>query len=316
MKSKAGLTAMALIWSTLAVFANAREPLRLALTNDDGWNSAGIRALNAEFKARGFITTLVGPLTQQSGSSAALNTGKINVTRQSDRVFSAAISARDGAEPLVAGLLAIDIATSLDHAPPHWLVSGINQGANLGSATQHSGTVGAAIGALGGSFAEPVSALAISTDEPKCDPACIESHYADVARFAADVLENLKSPLPSGIGLNINYPALEPTSIKGIRFTQQGRGFPINGKPMKLAYHCPSCNSLQDGGIAEAIMQPAPGSVPANRDSDSSAFADGYITIVPIEGDYTAHDFRKLKRSIGRNLLSIDIKRAPSPPQP
>ncbi len=316
MMSWTSFTAIALIWSTLAVVAEAGEPLRLALTNDDGWNSAGISALNTEFKARGHITTLVGPLTQQSGSSAALNTGKISVTRQSERIFSAAISPQDGAEPLVSGLLAIDIATSLDHAPPHWLVSGINQGANLGSATQHSGTVGAAIGALSGSFSEPVSALAISTDEPKCDPACIESHYADVARFAADVLEQLDKPLQSGIGLNINYPALAPTAIKGIRFTQQGRGFPINGRPVKLVYQCPSCNSLQDGGVAEAIMQPSPGAQTAESDSDSSAFADGYITIVPIEGDYTARDFRALKRSIGRQLSAIKISRAPSPPQP
>jgi len=316
MKSKTATTAVVLIWSTLGVFAHAREPLRLALTNDDGWNSAGIKALNAEFKARGHTTTLVGPLTQQSGSSAALNTGEIRVTRQSDRVFSAAISAQDGVEPLVSGLLAIDIATSLDQAAPHWLVSGINQGANLGSATQHSGTVGAAIGALSGSFTDPVSAVAISTDEPKCDPACIESHYADVARFAADVLERLDTPLQSGIGLNINYPALAPAAIKGIRFTQQGRGFPINGRPVKLVYRCPACTSLQDGGVAEATMQPSPTSVPANKDSDSSAFADGYITIVPIEGDYTARDFRKLKRSIGRKLSAIEINPVPSPLQP
>jgi 5'-nucleotidase len=314
--NRTSLIAIASICALLAGFAHAVERQRLALTNDDGWNSAGITALNTEFRARGHVTTLVGPLTQQSGSSAAFNTGKISVTRQSERVYSAAINAQEGAEPLVSGLLAINIATSLDQARPHWLVSGINQGANLGSAAQHSGTVGAAIGALSGSFGEPVSALAISTDEPKCDPACIESHYADVARFAADVLERLGRPLQSGMGLNINYPALEPDAIQGIRFTRQGRGFPIDGRPVKLVYQCLSCNSLQDGGVAEAIMQPAPDSSTLEKDSDSNAFAAGYITIVPIEGDYTAGDFRNLKRKVGGQLSTIKISRAPSPPQP
>ncbi len=316
MLNKPSITTLLLLWSMLGVVAHAKEPLRLALTNDDGWNSTGIKALNTEFRARGHTTTLVGPLTQQSGSSAALNTGKISVTRQSDRVFSAAISAQEGAEPLVAGLLAIDIATTLDKATPHWLVSGINQGANLGSATQHSGTVGAAIGALSGSFSDPISALAISTDEPDCDPSCIANHYADVARFAANVLERLDTPLQNGIGLNINYPSLAPDAIKGIRFTRQGRGFPVNGRPVKLVYGCPTCINLQDGGVAEAILQPSPGSPSTDKDSDSAAFAAGYITIVPIEGDYTARDFRKLERHIGRNLSTIEVNPAPSPPPP
>jgi hypothetical protein len=52
------------------------------------------------------------------------------------------------------------------------------------------------------------------------------------------------------------------------------------------------------------------------KDSDSNAFAAGYITIVPIEGDYTAGDFRNLKRKVGGQLSTIKISRAPSPPQP
>lgn len=48
MMSRTSLKAVASICAMLTVLANAGEPLRLALTNDDGWNSAGISALNTE----------------------------------------------------------------------------------------------------------------------------------------------------------------------------------------------------------------------------------------------------------------------------
>ena len=69
MMRSTSITAVVSICAMLAGFVNAADSQRLALTNDDGWNSAGITALNTEFKSRGHVTTVVGPLTQQSGKS-------------------------------------------------------------------------------------------------------------------------------------------------------------------------------------------------------------------------------------------------------
>lgn len=285
--------------------------LRIAITNDDGYDSAGIKALQAAFTGAGHVVTTVGPLTQQSGSSAALNTTPITITRHGERLYSAAISSTEGAEPLVAGMLAIQIATQLDGAPPDWLVSGINQGANLGNATQHSGTVGAAIGALGGSFASRVPAIAVSTDEPKCEQPCIEQHYAAVAGFVSRLLAALKSPLPTGTGLNINYPALPADAIKGVKVVRQGNGFPINGRVLQMALSCAECAELKDGESATAGLAPAPDTAAVLAASDTEAFAAGYITIVPIEGDHTANQFAQIKASLDPMISGVPVAAKP-----
>ena len=300
-----------LVLATVHAPARADSALRVALTNDDGWNAAGIAALHEEFTRRGMAVTRVGPSTQQSGSSAALNTGAITIRRHSERVYSAAVDTDAGAEPLTAGLLAIDLANRLDGAPPQWLVSGINQGANLGSAAPHSGTVGAVIGSLSGSFGEPVAGLAISTDEPRCNPECVAAHYSRVARFVADLLERLDQPLPGGVGLNINYPALPAYDIKGIRVSRQGAGFPVNGVPLRLTYHCADCTSLNDGETAKASLQPTPLPVHTDGAGDTDAYAAGYITVVPIEGDYTANQYSSLNRQLNRVLKGLTISPAP-----
>lgn len=281
----------------------AAEPLRIAVTNDDGWNSTGIRALDTAFRKAGHIVTVVGPLTQQSGSSAAINTSGIRVRREADRIYSAAAGAEEGSEPLVAGMLALEIATALDGAPPNWLVSGINQGANLGNATQHSGTVGAVIGALGGSFTTPVPGIAISTDEPRCgtaacDTATIEAHYAAVADFVNRLISALPAALPPGTGLNINYPALPAAQVKGVRIVRQGSGFPIGGRQLRMRYACPQCASIATGESAEVSLAPVPDPVVAAQGTDSAAFAEGYITIVPIQGDHTVNEFTTARQQL------------------
>jgi 5'-nucleotidase len=273
-------------------------PRHIAITNDDGWDSPGIVALHRAFTSAGHTVTRVGPLTQQSGSSAAINASKLRVKRESERTYSASLDEKEGSEPLTAGLLAIEIATSLDGSPPDWLVSGINQGANLGNATQHSGTVGAVIGALGGSFTNPVSAIAVSTDEPQCDPACVERHYASVASFVVKLLDSLQQPLPAGVGLNVNYPALPTSEIRGVRVVRQGTGFPIAGRLLRLRFVCPRCAELQDGEYADVSLSPAPDPSNPGADTDSAAFAAGYITIVPIEGDHTANHWKSLRKDL------------------
>ncbi|MEZ5596953.1 MAG: 5'/3'-nucleotidase SurE [Pseudomonadales bacterium] len=307
MTSKRTRTPLRFLFSflALAVLPVQAEPLRLALTNDDGWRSPGIQALASAFQAHGFQTTLVAPLNQQSGSSAALNTNKVTVTRQAERTYSAAISPTEGAEPLVAGMLAIDIATALDGMPPDLLVSGINQGANLGSASQHSGTVGAVIGALNPSINGALGGIAVSTDEPKCDAACITRHYADVAEFTANLLAALPTPLPAGVGLNINYPPLPKSAIRGVKVVRQGHTFPLGGRAMRLDFRCDACATLADGESAEAGMRPAPDASLPEDSGDNAAFADGYITIVPIEGDYTADNFARLSRQLGKAIRKL-----------
>ena len=188
---------------------------------------------------------------------------------------------------------------------PDLVLMGINDGANVGAVTQISGTVGGTIHAIS-SFANGlVPAIAISTDVPDdaTDPEQ-SAHFEQVADFVVDFLDHLQEGagvlhagdglLPPGVGLNINYPPLAPEAIQGVKLSVQGRvalipqvGIPV---PVSLLYGCAgTCSALPVGGqLAAGIIGADPNFEPDVANSDLTNFQAGYITVVPIEADYTA----------------------------
>lgn len=311
--------------------------LDIALTNDDGWDAIGIQAVKRALVYAGHTVTLAGPLNQQSGSSAAINeTERLFIKKERDLgyegalEYSVALAPPDGpenveptesAEPATSALVAIDIARERSGRLPDLLVSGTNDGANLGSITQVSSTVGAAIVAMGSSFNGSVPAIAISTD-----PICIEvteadtedcstrneDHFARVADFLVGLIDHLQTKpgilrtevglLPPGIGLNINYPPVEVPN--GVVVARQGRTAPIDGLPVTYTIGCfESCLELdtgdgQIGGIKPIIETD---STPELRNADTEAYAQGYIAIVPIVADFTIDAYKRYE-SVFRTL--------------
>ena len=127
--------------TSLAV-ATGASALNVALSNDDGWDAPGIQALKSELESRGHTVTLAAPLDQQSGSSAAIDIAIppediLIIKRESSNEYSVAKqSGVEGAEPATSALMAIAISTEANGSAPDLLVTGINSGANVGSATQ------------------------------------------------------------------------------------------------------------------------------------------------------------------------------------
>ena len=69
------------------------------------------------------------------------------------------------------------------------------------------------------------------------------------------------------------------------------RAFGLYGAPRTLSYVCVDCAALEIGSYAPAGGTPPGDDTQADvLDSDVSSFYEGYITIVPIEADYTATD--------------------------
>jgi 5'-nucleotidase len=283
--------------------STSTSALNIALTNDDGWDSMGIRAMKAALVAGGHKVTLVAPLDGQSGSSAGMNLGSVEITKQAEGEYSVALPGGDrGAEPATCALLAMDIA-----GQPDLLVSGINDGANTGPFTQMSGTVGAAIAALNASLNGSLPAIAISTNKADCakddkEAACQQAHFDRVAAFTAQFIGHLESKpgflagektlLPPRIGLNINYP---PTDTpRGVRVSVQGQTAQIRDSRvpfeiLQLNITCDDCAALPVGGTASGgLGSPAKGVAGDVKNGDAENFANDYITIVPIQADYTA----------------------------
>jgi 5'/3'-nucleotidase SurE len=161
------------------------------------------------------------------------------------------------------------------------VVSGINDGANLGPATPISGTVGATIAAMK-VLVPAVPAIAVSTNgvaEEDDAPANL-THVANIANFTARLIAALRcsaQPWSTGaLALNVNYPPLAPDAIKGVRIAAQGQApyFSIGFKALGGDRYAPDFGPSAPGEDIE--------------DSDTTLFNQGYITIVPIDGDYTA----------------------------
>ncbi|WP_432986285.1 5'/3'-nucleotidase SurE [Dactylosporangium sp. CA-233914] len=139
--------------------------MRVLITNDDGIDAPGLRALARAAAEAGHEVTVAAPHREASGSGAALNavtaSGRLVLSRvelDGGPAFAAAGQAFSvAASPAYIAVLA---ALGVFGPAPDILLSGINRGANAGHAILHSGTVGAALTAA----TEGLRALAVSLD--------------------------------------------------------------------------------------------------------------------------------------------------------
>ena len=181
--------------------------MRLLLSNDDGVDAPGLRALEDALSSLGRVTT-VAPLTEQSAKSHALTFHEpLRALPRGERRF--------GVSGTPADCVYLALNTLLD-ARPDMVVSGINRGGNLGNDIHYSGTVAAAREAcLAG-----ISALSVSLH---IEPTDVERHWATAAAIAVRVAEGLSEhPLPSRVHLNLNVPNRPLDDLLGLRAAPLG----------------------------------------------------------------------------------------------
>ena len=112
--------------------------MRVLLTNDDGFHANGLQALASALRARGDTVWIVAPSANRSGTSCALTLDRpIAVTPYSDQSFIIDGTPADCIHIALTGLASV--------ADFDIVLSGMNDGANLGDDAIHSGTIGAAI---------------------------------------------------------------------------------------------------------------------------------------------------------------------------
>jgi 5'/3'-nucleotidase SurE len=258
--------------------ATAPQPLDILLTNDDGWNAPGISAVYDALTAAGHHVTLVAPATNQSGAGARVTFGgALVLTQQQPHKFSVNGTPADAAEVGLSLVLAGD--------PPDLVISGTNTGQNIAAATIHSGTVGAAATAL----KEGVPAIAISTEQDFGNPTVLP--YGDTAAWLVRLVGALKGRahgaalLPAGIGLNINYPIVGTAAAggvppAGVAWTETGNGF------LDVTYGNGALPAV--GASVEIPVRVNPLVPETLPNADTTALANDYISVTPIEGDYDA----------------------------
>ena len=175
----------------------------ILLTNDDGYQAPGLRALAAAF-ADFATVSVVAPSQEQSGAAQSLTLRRPIVVQQ--------IAEHEWAVEGTPADCVIVALHKLLPEKPDMVISGINHGANLGENVYYSGTVGAAREAA----LHHIPAVAMSLCS-KGATVKFES-AARVARSAADLI--LKEGLPDQVLLNVNVP--EPWSGE-VKFTRQSK---------------------------------------------------------------------------------------------
>src|SRR5215216_7048068 len=179
------------------------EKIRILITNDDGYHSEGIIALENALSEIGDVY-VVAPASEMSGASHSLTLSRPLRIRQIDARHWTV----DGTPTDCVTLALNRILPPAER--PHICASGINHGPNLGDDATYSGTVAGAMEStiLG------VPGIAFSLNATR------SLDFTEASRVATEVvLKALNNGLPDGTLLNVNIPKGTP---RGIRVTRQG----------------------------------------------------------------------------------------------
>ena len=241
--------------------------MRILLTNDDGVHATGLKLLEQVARRFSDDVWVVAPAEEQSGTGHSLTlTRPIRLRRFDDRRFAVA------GTPTDAVLMALFHV--MKDARPDVILSGINRGANLGEDVTYSGTVSAAMeGALAGVRSIALSQVYAREGMGDTVP------YAAAEQWAERVLaELLDSPLPAGTLVNVNFPALPPAEVRGIRVVRQGiRDY---GRTRIVQRTDPRGYDYYWFGLGPTVETPG-------HTTDLEAVADGYVAVTPLHLDLT-----------------------------
>src|SRR3989337_3553033 len=185
--------------------------MRILLTNDDGVNARGMTLLETVARRLADDIWIVAPSDEQSAAGHSLTlTQPVRLRHHGEQRFSVT------GTPTDAVMLAL--AHVMKDSPPDLILSGINRGANLGEDVTYSGTVSAAMeGALAG-----VRSIALSqaySREGMGDTVPFAAAEAWAEKVLAPLVD---TPMAPGALININFPALAPDEVRGIRVCRQG----------------------------------------------------------------------------------------------
>jgi len=183
--------------------------MKILISNDDGVYAEGIRVLAEHLKTIA-TTRIVAPDRNRSGASNSLTLDRpIRVKTLADNSISVEGTPTDCVHLAITGLL--------EHRPD-MVVSGINEGANLGDDILYSGTVAAAIE---GRFLG-LPAMAFSLAERGNRP-INQYHYETAGAVAIRLVKRLLvTPLPAGTILNVNVPNIPLAELQGFEITRLG----------------------------------------------------------------------------------------------
>lgn len=244
--------------------------MKILISNDDGYLAPGLVALADVLSAIAEIT-VVAPDSNRSGSSNSLTLDRpLWVERAANGFYYVNGTPSDCVHIALTGLLP---------DRPDLIVSGINQGQNMGDDTLYSGTVAAATEG----FLFGIPAIAFSQ---------LHKGWAELdaaARVARDIVERQFDALPKPYLLNVNIPNLPYAELKPSVATRLGKRH-MSEPVYKM--QDPHGKDMYWIGPAGAVRD-------AGAGTDFHATALGHVSITPLQIDLThASQLDNLKKAL------------------
>ncbi|MCX2682614.1 5'/3'-nucleotidase SurE [Campylobacter sp. MIT 21-1685] len=256
---------------------------KILITNDDGFESEGIRQLakmlRKEFKAQ---ITVVAPANEKSACSHSITLTKpLKFIKVAKRFYKL-----DDGTP--ADCVYLALSKFYKKALPDLVISGINKGANVGEDITYSGTCAGAMEAV----LHGIPAIALSQfyqkNEKKID-------FTKALKITKKLLRKIFTqgfPLKKKEFLNINFPSAK-RKLKGMKVC----------KAAKRVYNFKAHSNINPRGVEYFWL--ADSSLKFENESycDLALLKKGYITVTPIMLDLTAYKrMKKVKKWIKKKL--------------
>jgi 5'-nucleotidase len=237
--------------------------VKILVSNDDGYRAEGIRRLRESLASLAEVT-VVAPDRNRSGASNSLTLDvPLRVFEAEPGVYYVQGTPTDCVHLAITGLF------DYEH---DMVVSGVNDGPNLGDDVLYSGTVAAAV--EGRFLGLPTIAVSL------CSSGGAGGHFqtgAEVARVL--VAQLLARPLQTSLILNVNVPDVPYAQLRGFRASRLG--FRHRSEPAVRAQD-PRGRAVYWVGPAGAQQDAGPG-------TDFDTVAQGYVSVTPLQVDLTRH---------------------------
>ena len=232
----------------------------ILLSNDDGYDSPGIRILKDGLKDLGRVV-ISAPLREMSASSHSITLRReIKVEEVEPDVFAVSGTPADSVLIAIYGIL---------ERMPDIIISGINDGHNLGEDVFYSGTVAAA--REGAMYGVPSLAASLVLNQ---DP---HRHYESAVYFVRKIALVMMEEKMQGELMNLNVPNSPLDEIKGLKITRLSTRR-YKDPVMKLRE-----NLYVIGG--EPLWN-------REKGTDLEAVLEGYASLTPLLKDIT--DYEKI----------------------
>lgn len=237
--------------------------MKILVSNDDGYRAEGIQRLRAALATLAEVT-VVAPDRNKSGASNSLTLDvPLRVFEAEPGVYFVPGTPTDCVHLAISGLF------DFEH---DMVVSGVNDGANLGDDVLYSGTVAAAV--EGRFLGLPTIAVSL------CTSGAPGGHFetgAEVARLLVTHL--LERPLQRALILNVNVPDVPFAQLKGFRASRLG-----------YRHRSAAVMKAQDPrGRPVYWVGPAGAEQDAGPGTDFDTIAQGFVSVTPLQVDLTRH---------------------------